>query len=881
MKGFGFILIILLTFCKVSNGLSQERIYRIERLPGERPELDGSLNDPVWQNGRWQGDFVQYEPLNGSEPQFKTEFKMYYDNENIYIGVKAHDNDPDEIVARVARRDAWEGDLIEVHFDSYLDMRTSFVFSVNAAGSIGDNIIFDDGKQKDLNWNPVWEGKAELFENGWAAELRIPFSQLRFDNTGEKEWGFQLVRWVHRAQEFSIWQPVTKEQFGWASTFGRIKGIDGIKPSKRIELIPYTVVRQEAKPELGIGDITIPGNKSSIYGGVDGKVEITNDFNLDLTINPDFGQVEADPSEINLTAFETFFQERRQFFVEGTSIFDFGLQELTGALWRDKFFYSRRIGKVTSRLPSIGNGEYYNMPEMTSILGAAKLTGKTKNGLSVGILESVTSRENAEFLSGGIEKKVDIEPLTNYFVGRVQKDYDEGNMSVGGMVTSVNRNIDREYLNYLNKSAYTAAFDFMKMWKDKTYSLKVKTYGSTISGSKEAISLAQRSSMRYYQRPDADYLEFDPDRTRLSGHGGTISLRKLEKGHWSAWADYFWRSPGLELNDIGFLRNSDFKMYNLLLQYREYDPVWRFNNYSLRSSYWDSYTFGNERQLNGGYLGLTAQLKNFWSLSAGHTAEGEEENINILRGGPAVIKPGNKYYNAGITSDARKNMILGLNWSKMTGLNDFQKSTSYRVSIVWNPNRSLFLSLEPAYSESSNEWQYFSTIDVEEDQIYNLASISQKIFSITTRFYYNLTPNLTIQYYGMPFIGSGSYTNFKYAADVKSPNFNDRFSSYTDNQIFYHPEYGSYYVDFNKDNHVDFQFRNPNFNSFQFRSNLVLRWEYDPGSTLYLVWTQNRLDHVTGRENAGVFRFKEGFDNLFNMDTDNIFLLKISKWFSL
>ncbi|MCP4728306.1 MAG: carbohydrate binding family 9 domain-containing protein [bacterium] len=846
-------------------------------ISGEKPEINGVLDDPAWVNNEWSRGFTQYEPYNGADPQCKTEFNLVYDNENIYIGIRAYDLEPEAIEARIARRDAWEGDLIEVHFDSYMDSRTCFVFSVNAAGSIGDNIMYDDGKQKDMNWDPIWEGKADRFDDGWTAELSIPLSQLRFDNSEDQEWGFQVVRWVHRLQEFSTWQPVTKDQFGWASTFGRLTGITDLKPSRRLELIPYTVVKHEAGPAEDFDGHFFPGNNSSIYGGVDSKVEITNDFNLDLTINPDFGQVEADPSVINLTAFETFFPEKRNFFVEGTSIFDFGLQELSGALWQDKLFYSRRIGRKPFAFPDSGEGEYWNLPEMTSILGAAKLTGKTRDGLSIGLMESITSVEKADLIHGNSETEIDVAPLTNYFMGRVQKDYDDGNMSIGGFITAVNRDIDKDYQNVQNRSAYTGAFDFLKMWKDKTYSLKIKGYGSTINGTTDAISYAQRSSLRYYQRPDADYLDFDPDRTSLSGHGGSVSFRKLKKGNWTGWADFFWRSPGLELNDIGFLRNADFKMYNFLLEYREYDPVWIFNNYSIRSSYWDSYTFGNERQLNGAWIGVSAQFRNFWSLSLGHTSEGREDNINILRGGPAVIRPVNRYYTASISSDARKNTIFRLNLNKMSGKYDFQEHMVYSASVVMNPNRNLFISLEPAFQTSSNKLQYLNTIDLDGEKHYLLASVSQKIFHFTTRLYYNITPGLTIQYYGMPFIGSGHYTDYKYAADVKSPQFSERFRSYGEDRLYYHDEVKTYYLDVNGNSNIDFQFRNPDFNSFQFRSSLVLRWEYDPGSTLYFVWTQSRLG--TGPE--GDFRFGRGFEDLKNTTPDNILLLKISKWFSL
>ncbi len=851
---------------------AQKRTYSAERIPGGRPDIDGEINDPVWQNGSWDGDFIQFEPYNGIPAVCKTEFKLFYDNDNIFIAVKAFDTDPDEVVARTSRRDAWEGDLIEIHFDSYMDSRTSFVFSVNAAGSIGDNIISDDGKEKDLNWDPVWEGDAERFENGWTAEMRIPFSQLRFDGKGEQVWGFQIVRWVHRTQEFTTWQPVTKDEPGWVSPFGRLRGINGIEPSKRIEIIPYTVdkysdLRSEKDNPLYSGD------KNSVLAGLDGKIGLTNDFNLDLTINPDFGQVEADPSEINLTAFESFFPEKRQFFAEGTSIFNFPAQDY----WLDKLFHSRRIGKAPSYLPQTGQGEYIRIPETTSILGAAKLSGKTKSGLSIGLLESVTSRESADYHSGDTVTKIDVEPMTNFFTGRIQKDYNNGNMTIGGIATAVNRNIRKEHLDFLTKSAYTAGFDLMKMWNDKEYSFIFRNYGSRISGSKEAISAAQRSSMRYFQRPDAQHVEYDPDRTSLSGYGGSIALEKLKKGHWSGKLFVIWRSPGLELNDIGYLKMSDFRMYSVYVNYREWEPESIYNNYNIGLNLWYSTTFGNEKQLNGGRASSFTQFKNFWSLSTALFYEGEEFNPGILRGGSALLRPAHWGTNLSISSDIRKNLVFNINYDRTIGNYNYRDNTNYSGGITWNPNRTIYFSFEPAYQKSYYELQYLNSFTVNSSDRYLLGTINRETFYLTTRFYYNITPNLTVQYYGMPFIGSGDYSGFKYADDLKSSDYEKRFHLYSPDEINYDDLRGIYTVDEDDDNVTDYEFANPDFNFFQLRSNLVVRWEYSPGSTLYLVWTQNR----TGGGHTGIFRLRDGFEDLFGLESDNVFLVKVSKWFSL
>ncbi len=581
-------------------------------------------------------------------------------------------------------------------------------------------------------------------------------------------------------------------------------------------------------------------------------------------------------TEISNGVFSVFFSEKRSFFVEGTSIFHFRLQEFPGGIWSDKLFHSRRIGSRPSFNPA-GMGDYVKEPTTTTILGAAKLTGKTQSGLSIGVFESVTSNESAELLTDNRTSKIKTEPLTNYFASRVQKDWDDGQMTLGSMLTAVNRNIENQHLNFMNRSAYTAGLDFSKMWSEKSYRFIFKSYASRISGDKEAITAAQTSSTRYYQRPGQDHLDFNPDRTSLTGHGGIAAFEKMQKGHFYGNATFIWRTPGLELNDIGFLRFSDFLFYNLEAHYREWNPFSIFNRYDILTSLWNGYTFGKEKVMGGISNGFDAQLKNFWNVNMYHNYEFGKFDLSVLRGGPAVLLPGVRRLGAGISSDLRKNMVFNFNLHRTFGKYNYYKAASLSGGLRWNPNHSIFMSFNPGFEKSFLDHQYIGQYNGENTKKYLLGEIDRKTFYLINRINYNLTPDLSIQYYGMPFIASGSYSKFKHLKEADSPDYSNRYRQLNDDEISYDKDTNKFSIDRNRDNVREFQFVNPDFNFFQFRSNLVVRWEFDPGSVLFLVWTQDRTNNMP----HGTFKLRENMNSLFEIEPDNVFLIKISKWFSL
>ena len=457
---------------------AQEKIYSTLKTKNEDIRIDGIFNEEAWQQVEWEGNFVQIKPYENQLPSQPTSFKILYDNNNLYIAIKAFDSAPDSIEKRMSRRDEYEGDYVGIGFDSYHDYRTAFVFVINAAGVKVDAAVTENGDNWDYNWDPIWYVKTSIDNEGWNAEMRIPFSQLRFGKKENYIWGLQVARNIYRRGEETSWQFISPNAAGWVSFFGELRGINNINPRKQKDFIPYIVADVE-RYEKSDDDPFKTGKGSRISGGFDGKFGLTNDFTMDITVNPDFGQVEADPSVVNLSTYETFYQEKRPFFIEGRNIMSFGLTS-GGPLSSDNLFYSRRIGRTPQVIPETDDNIYVKYPGNTTILGAVKISGKTRNGWSLGFLEGVTQKEIAEIDSFDLRKSVTAEPLTNYSLFRVMKDINEGNTRMGGMITATNRQIDDPALLELRKSAYTGGLDFYHQWKNKTYFLNAKSVLSYI-----------------------------------------------------------------------------------------------------------------------------------------------------------------------------------------------------------------------------------------------------------------------------------------------------------------------------------------------------------------------------------------------------------------
>lgn len=855
----------------------ERRIYQTS-FTREAPLIDGLMNDSCWGLVEWSGNFIQTTPYENQPPTQQTTFKILYDDNHLYVLIRAYDTEANKISKILSRRDGFEGDLVEINIDSYFDKQTAFSFSAMASGAKGDEAVSLNGNSWDPSWNPVWTLKTSIDVDGWNAEMKIPLSQLRFGNKDEHIWGIQVMRHLHRDEERSHWQFIPKGAPGYVHLFGELHGIRNIKPKRQIEIMPYLLAKMETFEKVE-GNPFADGNSEKVSAGIDGKIGITNDFTLDFTINPDFGQVEADPSEVNLSAFETFFSEQRPFFVEGKNIYQFRPNNpiVINNFGQDNLFYSRRIGRYPQHYPEISEGEYVDMPEASSILAAFKLSGKTKNGISVGVLESITANEKAEIDLNEQRRKESVEPLTNYFVARVQKDFNKGETLLGGIFTSVNRKIENPAMNFLHSGAYAGGIDFKHSWKERSWYFAANATFSNVRGDSAAITRTQLSSARYYQRPDAGHLTLDSSLSSLSGYGASFKFGRQGQKKIRFETSLNIKSPGLEFNDLGYMRYSDVIHHGTWMGYYIHEPFSIFRNFYLNLNYWLYWNFEGKLLSNSYNLNFNSQFKNKWRMNGSFSRVNQSMSISLLRGGPSFILPGSWDLNMNFNSDQSRK--VSFNAGAYYGFGDQDRSDykEFWAGINLRPMNSLSISIDPSFGYGMNELQYISTLDYENKPRYIFSRIDQKTLAFTLRLDFTLTPDLSIQYYGQPFISSGGYVNFKHIIEPHAQDFSNRYSVFSENQISLNTDDETYEIDENIDGNTDYSFGKPDFNFREFRSNLVLRWEYSRGSTIYLVWSQGR----TSSSSNGTFAFGNDIDQLFGVKAHHVFLIKINYWFSL
>jgi hypothetical protein len=841
--------------------------YTTARVKGESPNIDGRLDDEAWNQVPWGGgDFIEVNPDAGAAPTVQTKFKILYDSKNLYIAFKNLDPDPSKIVSRMSRRDGFEGDWVEINIDSYFDKRTAFSFTSSVSGVKGDEYVSNNGDNWDASWDPIWYLQTSIDEEGWIAEVKIPLSQLRFADQPELTWGFQITRRFFRNQERSLWKYIPPNSPGWVHLFGELRGIKGIKPQKQLEVQPYVVAKTETF-EKEEGNPFMTGTSSGVAVGLDAKIGLTSDVTLDLTVNPDFGQVEADPSQVNLTAFELFFQEQRPFFIEGNNTLNFPVNNFGS----NNLFYSRRVGRQPQGSVNIDATEFAKANSRSTILGAAKLTGKNKNGFSWGILESVTDLERVEIDSAGERRKQTVEPLTNYLVGRVQQDINKGNTIIGGMLTATNRDIQDTRLNWLHDNAYSGGVDFEHNWKDRMYYVSTKALFSHVRGSTEAITNTQRSSERFFQRPDNNHARVDTTRRTLTGTGGTVVAGK-KSGNIVFDVGLTWSSPELELNDIGFLAQTDqFKQW-AWLQYRIVTPkgIFRSQRYNVNQS--ENFDFDFKSTSRNYNINTHFEFTNLWAFSTGASYETHSVSNADLRGGPAMHYPGSSYYWFWASTDRRKKFSVNVNPEWQWGNNNYIRSSYLELNFQYTPINALSISVSPSISHSVNQLQYVATGNANGEDRFIMGEIDQSVARVSLRVTYMLTPNLSFQYWGQPFGASGKYSNFKHVTDANASEYTQRFTTIPASLAD-----GNYNVDENSDGNTDYSFDQPNFNYGQFRSNMVMRWEYIPGSTFFLVWTQER--NGAFYDEGGPVHQRYNFD--FPQKPHNIFLVKFTYRFVL
>ncbi len=902
---------ILFCFASIQLSFAQEeqktrvpkRIYTTQYVaPDQAPVIDGKLDDSGWEGVDWATDFIENEPDENTEPTFQSRFKIVYDDKNLYVGIQCFDKAPDSIINRLSRRDGFIGDRVNVLIDSYHDERTGFVFTTTAAGVKGDEIATDNGDNIDDSWNPVWYTKATIDSEGWSAEMKIPLSQLRFGKSKEQIWGLNVVRRIFRNNETSLWQRIPVDAPGFISEAGELHGLIGLIPQKQLEIQPFTVLQYDTFPKEE-GNPFRDGDDFTVNGGLDAKIGITNDLTLDLTVNPDFGQVEADPAAIALDGFEVFFREQRPFFVENKNIFDF---RFGGN--QDNLFFSRRIGRNPQGSITTGDNDFIDRKTNTTILGAAKFSGKTKNGWSIGLLESVTSREQAEIDNGnGQRRKAIIEPLTNYLVARVQKDFNNRNTFVGGIFTATNRNLGDQFsfdydsdteeyrntesgevlnpftegvrennLNYLRESAYTGGIDFRHQWKDRKFNIEGNLVLSHVQGSKEAIERTQNSLTHLFNRIDASHVEVDPNRTSLTGSGGKLEFSKQSTGNWRYGIGGNFRSPELELNDIGFLRQADEIRQYAWLNWRLLKPTKAFRNIWTGFNMFTTYDFeGNYNRIQY-RLGWFGRFNNNWWLDGAVFHKPRIYTNTILRGGPRwrFSRENISFLFAG--SDPTKKLSFRAGYVYSQAKQNNFSFLNIEAGITYQPINAFSVSFAPEYQKNPNKTQYVTEVELEQivngqtvtEPRYILGNIDQQTLSAAIRLNYNVNPNLTVQYYGQPFVSRGRYSDFKYVSDTPTADdLYDRFVAYSDAQI---DEVDDTYLITESGGSVDYEFSNPDFSFVQFRSNLVVRWEYIPGSEVFLVWSQG----VTSSGDPANHLFENLDNQILGQEKENSFLIK-------
>lgn len=869
----GLITLFITLLCFVVNAQEQlpaTKSYTTARLQSE-VVIDGVLDDEAWNQVEWGGDFVGHTPEYNVDPSQQTQFKILYDAKFLYVGIRAFDTEPEKIVKRMSRRDGFDGDFVEINIDSYNDKRTAFSFSASVSGVKGDEYVSNNGNNWDSTWDPIWYLRTSIDDQGWIAEFKIPLSQLRFANQETHTWGIQFTRRFFRNEERSTWQPVDPNAPGWVHLFGELNGIEGIKPQKQLEIQPYIVASAQKYPKEADNPFRSSGKENSANVGLDAKIGITSDITLDLTVNPDFGQVDADPSTVNLSAFQLFFREQRPFFLEGSSLLTF---PTSGGI--HNLFYSRRIGGRPHGSPD--NIDYTDYPNQTRILGAAKITGKNAKGFSWGLMESVTNRERADvqYTDGSRGEEV-VEPYTNFLVARAQQDIQEGKTVVGAMVTHLKRfdnNING--LDLLHDNAFSAGIDLNHNFRDRKYGMDFKIMMSRVEGTPGSIYETQTSSERFFQRPNNYHKEVDSTRTELLGTAATISFGK-RSGNWRWNVGSNYRSPELELNDIGFLVQTDNINNWFWTQYRVNKLVgpFRWQNYNFYME--QNMDFGGVTTNKGMNFNMNWQFKNYWGFNQGVWIGGKGVSNADLRGGPSITYPGNiNYWYSFGTNNQKKVRLSFNNWFNW-GFEGYNKSSGVSVNVTLRPTDALRISFSPRVNWNRDDLQYIDQVAYQGDVEYILGRVEQQTYAMAVRANYNITPNLTLEFWGQPFMATGSYSQFKRVHDSNSENYLNRFRSYSDQSVVFDEENNVFQVYESGNADPDYEFGNPDFNIVQFRSNFVMRWEYIPGSTLFLVWANSSSSFDQSDQNS----FNDLASQLSGLSGTNTFLIKYTYRFIL
>jgi hypothetical protein len=835
--------------------------------------VDGRLDDAAWSAATPATEFTQTDPAEGQPATERTEVRVLYDDEALYVGVRLHDTG--KVTTRLGRRDMSmeASDWLTIILDSYHDHRTAFGLEVNPSGVRRDQTRDDETGAEDNSWDPVWVAETTVDSAGWTAELRIPFSQLRFRTAAQQTWGIQVERQIARKGEFAVFSFTPRTQPGGIPRFGHLAGLNDVRTGKRLEVLPYTVMKAE-HVERGNNPFREDREYSPAVGA-DLKYRLTSDLTLDATINPDFGQVEVDPAEVNLSAIETRFQERRPFFVEGADIFNFG----TGG--GNSAFYSRRVGRAPQVPVSYA---LRDVPGETRILGAAKVSGRTGRW-SIGLLNAVTRREEARFLSISAEGdsllgRQGVEPLSNYFVGRVRRDMRSGQTVVGGMFSAVNRSLDEDPMEArLHSAAYNGGVDFRHQWARRQWQLRGFVSGSHVRGDRRALARTQQvHSFHYFQRPDQDDVRFDSMRTSLSGISSEFQLSYRKGRHWRPGLLVGTTTPGYHVNDIGFQYRANRVDLQGTLAYVESRPGNTFRQYQLSGYARAEWNYDGDHIYNNTQVTGFFQFLNYWwaNVVAGGVVPGSWDD-KLTWGGPLARRPGLFRTSFSVGSDDRKAVSGGLD-SFYQRDDEGGRQMTLGVFLDIKPSPRWNLTLTPLYQRVQSSAQYITsradaTATNTFGRRYILSELDQTTLGLETRLNVTFSTNLSLQVYAQPFLASADYGT---PAELAAPRTYD-FNRYGEDLGDLVPTDGGYFVypQGTGEGRPRFFVPNLDFNLRSLRGNAVLRWEWRPGSTLYLAWQQDRSDYAPY---VGDFDMGRDRRALFNAQPDNVLVLKVSYW---
>jgi hypothetical protein len=799
------------------------------------PVIDGRDDDAVWRKAEPASGFRVFDPIEDGDPAFRTEVRAAFDQHTLYFFVRMFDPEPAKILPLLSRRDVkTQSDQIKVMIDSYHDRRSGFEFAVNPAGVKRDYYTYDDSRE-DLSWDAVWDVATRIDSLGWTAEFRIPLSQLRYAHAAEHTFGLMVVRDIGRTNERDAWPLLRRSKSGIASQFGEMVGLTGLGSPHRLELTPYMLSKNVGAPRTsGFAR----SQQQSV--GADVKYGITSNLTLDATVNPDFGQVEADPAELNLTAFESFFEERRPFFLEGSGIFQFGPDPT-------RLFYARRIGRppqLSGRVSDPGA----TIPASSTILGAAKITGRLPIGTSLGVLAAETAREAVGATT--------VEPQTEYGVIRATQDFRRGESAIGGILTVVDRHLDPIGALLLRSRAIAGGIDARHRFLDGKYSLSGTFAGSVVTGTAPAIGRTQRNTTHLYNRPDGG-LPYDTTLTSLRGTSFSIQGDKTA-GTYRYHAIYERLSPGFETNDIGFLGRADRQIAQAYATVQTSKPGRHWRNADAFASVYGDFTASGMPTTNTLELDGEVQFTNYVSLAADAWTDNQFTALcdRCARGGPALRLSPTANLLVNLSADPRPAMHPTI--AAIYTVADGGRTTLWRVRpyVTVRSRSNLSWELGTRYQRNRDNTQWYSNYGVigSDTTHYVFAHLDQELLSFTARLNYTASTTTSLQLYAEPFVTTGRYFRVREMARPRASDYDARFKPFA---LPSPPDA---------------------FNVKQFHSSAVWRWEYRPGSTVFLVWTQGRDQ---GERDPGSFLPARDLRNLFAARPDNTFLVKASYWFNL